>query len=688
MKKLRRRLSGALFALAGSGIPAAAALTPTDWAYQQSLNAGAPGLIKVVVPAATYFNAQPALADLRVVNSAGQEVSYLLETPKSRRELDAAAQSRAVQPEIKWGVTEMGLTQVVVTTGVTDALGSLDFTTSAPYFLFAAHVEILSTDEKGWESLGPAFPLFRHFGAEQLRLPLGRRTARAIRMTFDESFQSPGDFKAHLWLAPRAELPTPAPVATEIVRREEFSGETVLTVRLPGNHLPLSGLSLDTPDSLFMRRVTVSVRKAVNDIPTEALIGGATIYRIELKGAPVRSELAVPVEAPSGQEIMVHIHNGDSPPLAISKVEAEMLPATLFFLAQTGGQYRLLSGNPRASAVHYDLAAFAGEFHRVEAAVGVPGNIEAVPNHPAVASTGEDPLPELSATGALIETTPWRISRAVQVSRVGVQELELDPAVLAHSQTSLDDLRLVRNGNQIPYVIERTNLYRSVAVTPTLDPDAARPTVSRWKIVLPHDRLPFHRLVLTSSTALFQRHFRFYEKRQPDGGSAYESTFVQGDWSRLPGPGVPASGVFYFAGGDPTMVGASIDRTPPDLQARLESDTLWFETDNGDNPPVVLTSAKILYPVIRLVFKIDATDGITLIYGNRAVIAPNYDLRLVAERLLTSSRNSAGLSAEDPNASRHFIPGRNAGIYFWAALGAVVVVLLVIVARLLPKPAG
>jgi hypothetical protein len=122
----------------------------------------------------------------------------------------------------------------------------------------------------------------------------------------------------------------------------------------------------------------------------------------------------------------------------------------------------------------------------------------------------------------------------------------------------------------------------------------------------------------------------------------------------------------------------------------MSTDTLWVETDNGDNPAIALGTAQAVYPVVRLVFKVAETDGFALAYGNRAANAPRYDLGLVAGRLLTSSRATSRIWAptrRSPGARNPFA-GINGGVVFWGALALVVAALLVTVARLLPKPPG
>jgi hypothetical protein len=337
-------------------------------------------------------------------------------------------------------------------------------------------------------------------------------------------------------------------------------------------------------------------------------------------------------------------------------------------MAPAAGRYLLLSGNPQAGAPHYDLAAFAGEMRGATAAVAVPGDVEDMPGYHERETLGAPPLPDVPLAGAPLDAKEWTFRRSVQIAGPGVQELELDPEALAKASPDLGDLRLLREGNQIPYVLELPTLARSLNLSPEASPDPKRPTLSVWILRLPRAGLPLRSVVLTSSTSLFQRQFRIYEKLTTQDGSPYDNVLASGLWIRTPEPGVPENRVFG-------------------LQERMRTETLWIETDNGDNPAIALGAAQVIYPVARLVFKVAETDGFALAYGNASAGAPRYDLSLVAVRLLTSSRNEAHLGAgEEATAARNPFAGMNGGYVFWGALALVVVVLLVVVARMLPKP--
>jgi hypothetical protein len=671
MKKLPRPSRSRLFlllAIAGT-VRVFGAITPTEWQHRQALDVSVPGLTKVPLPPATFDAAQPGLADLRVIDAAGQETPYLLDRDLSYRD-SSLAPAKAVLPKSYRVTLGAESTELLIETGTDAKLDVLALETVVPYFLKAAHVDI-SGDGTTWQSLGPAVPIFRQFGAEQLQVSLGRRTAAFVRITLDDVHTRPAAFTgATLQPAPTRAAPPPLiPLGAEIARRDEFAGETVLTIMLTGGHVPLAALTVSAKDPLFMRRVTVAVRDVRGAESTERVIGSGTVYRVALEGSPVQSQLTLPLDfSPPARELLVHIHNGDSPPLALDGVQAQQHPVNLLFMATSAGAHGLLSGNAQATAPHYDLAAFASEMRAATAATVMPGPQEDMPNYHPRESLATAPMPDIPLTGAPLDTKEWSERRAIQIERTGVQELELDPEALAKSRPDLGDLRLMRSGNQIPYVLEQPGLARSLPFNPVATPDPKRPAVSVWRIALPYANLPLRRLVLTSTTPLFQRQFRIYEKLINADGGAYENMLTSGAWSRTPDPGAPETRAF-------------------DLPDRVRADALWIETDNGDNPAIALGTVQAIYPVARLVFKVVETDGFTLIYGNPRASAPRYDLSLVATKLLTSARNAARLAAGEATPSkRSSSTGINGGVIFWGALGLVVVVLLVVVAKLLPKP--
>jgi hypothetical protein len=144
---------------------------------------------------------------------------------------------------------------------------------------------------------------------------------------------------------------------------------------------------------------------------------------------------------------------------------------------------------------------------------------------------------------------------------------------------------------------------------------------------------------------------------------------------------------------------ATWDQTPDapkrdlvlELNARPKSDTLFLETDNGDNPAIELRDFRGYYPATRVIFKAtpDPAPPTWLYYGTLDATAPSYDLTLVAGELLKADRSTVAAGAEEnlspkPSFAGQTLTGSTRYI-FWGALALVVIVLLAIMSRFLPK---
>ena len=667
MRKLRRRnlnasVITALFFLAALGV--VRALEVTEWKNRQPLTVERAGVLKLALPPETLGLARPGLEDLRLLDPAGREVPFVftLPAPPAPAVTRAPASFRATLTD--------STTRLLLETGTTTPLEVVTLATPAPGFLKAARLEI-STDGKQWEILADRAALFRQFGAEQLRFELKRRTASHLRVTIDDTRSRPVPFTgATLQFAGATPPDVTAAIAVRIVRREEFAGESALTLDLGGAHVPLAALEFATAEPLFARTMTFAARELRDETAVERTLATGSVWRVAAEGVPATARLDVPVHftAPS-RELLVHIANGDSPPLAIDSITVRQRPLWFVFRAAEPGTYTFLTGNSQCAAPRYDLASLATALRDTPPSGLVPG--------PAAPNPGfhtPDALADTPLLGAALDPTPWGFRKPVQLAAAGVQQLELDLDVLARAQPAFADLRLVRDGAQVPYLLERPALSRTspLAIMPANDPK--RPQFSRWQIKLPRASLPVTRITFTSSTALFQRHLRLFEIVADERrGETIERPLGDAEWSHTPGNARPLTLSFY---------------SPP------ATDTFFLETDNGDNPPIALASASAAYPVARLLFKtepaLSPSNGVALYYGNRAAAAPRYDLALVAGQILAAEKSVALLGPEEKSRADGWgagaLAGSRAGYLFWGVLGLVVVGLLVVVAKLLPKP--
>lgn len=627
----------------------------SNWQYRQEFELSAPGLVKLSLPAETLDVARPDLADLRLADEAGAEVPYRLEQPQPAGLL--------VQPARSFHVVLRPETTVIrLETGLAQPLGGVTLITPAREFIKAVRVEG-STDGQQWKELVTGQPIFRQpAGASQLRIALPRGVWPWLQLTVDDRASPPVPFTGAEVEAAEAEPAPTEPVPVRIAQRIETPGETRLVLDLGAAHLRLAELSLDSAEPLFRRPVTLSVRQVQDNVVRERVLATNTVYRVALPGQPPAACLAVPLDlAVPSRELVLTVHNGDSPPLQIRGVQVRRRPVYLVFLATGPGRFQLFSGHPLCPAPRYDVAGQSLDLSRAPLV-----SARLSPALPNPAYQPADRLPQVQDTGPVVDVAGWRYRKPVQLERPGVQHLELDLEVLAQAQSTLADLRLVRAGRQVPYVIERTWLTRPVKPEVSGADDPKQPQISRWRLKLPQPRLPVRWLSCASATPLFRRHLVLYEEPTDERGGRYRRTLGRAWWEKSPERPVQ------------TLTLA--------LELAPETDTLWLETHNEDNPAIVLTDFELAYPVTRLLFKTSATNETWLYYGQPQAAPPRYDLSLVADQLLRAEQFRATLGPQQPLKKPAWTEATRGGLLLWIVLGLVVVALLLLISRLMPKP--
>ena len=635
-------------------VPAA---TLSDWPNRQELSVPAAGLIKLNLPVETLDAALPGLDDLRILDAAGQEVAYAIARPRPGGKVVRAAKSFRV-------TLNNNTTVVVIETGLALPLESVALDTPAGSFIKAVHIEG-STDQQAWQSLAAGQPIFRRGGATQLHLPLPAAAVWPyLRCTVNDQRSEAIPFTGATVYSADPEPVSSEPLPVVISERIENPGQTRLTLNLGAANLNVSSLQFDTTDPLFTRNVTLAVKQVSENAIREQTIAEGVIYRVEIDGQPASSRLSVPVEQliPT-RELVVLIQNDDSPPLPITGVTALRRPVHAVFMARQAGAFALLTGNRRATAPRYDLGALGGNFKNVPVSPLKPAALAANPQFRA-----PEALPEITDTGAALDVAAWKYRKPVKLTRAGVQQVELDLDVLAHAQPGFSDLRFVRDGKQAPYILEHTSITRPLALKVAAANDPKKPKETRWSLTLPQRGLPVNRLVCETTTPLFKRDLRIYEMAADDRGREYEHYLGNASWTQTP------------------------DRKSKQFTLHLSSspttDTLFLVTDNGDNPPIELANFQSYYPVSRVLLKSSSTTPINLYYGNRQVGAPSYDLSLVAPQLLSADKTPAALGTEEQLKKSSWSeegPHGQGGVIFWSVLSVVVVALLFLISRLLPK---
>ncbi|PYK30327.1 MAG: hypothetical protein DME57_07155, partial [Verrucomicrobia bacterium] len=440
---------------------------------------------------------------------------------------------------------------------------------------------------------------------------------------------------------------------------------TRLDVGLGAANQTLASLHLETNEPLFTRAVTLATPELSDDGVRERTLAESVIYRVNVNGKN-ETHLEIPLELQvASRELLVLVHNEDSPPLSINAVRIDRRSVRLIFFAHQAGRYSLLSGNSHATAPRYDLSALSEKLKNASANEIVPSPITANPNYKA-----PEALAAVALRGAKIDIDKWKFRKPLLFTQNGVQQVELDPELLAHALPDQRDVRLIRDERQIPFLLERTSISRRINLNGAPANDAKKPSWSRWSIKLPQAALPVTRIVCASPSPLFDREMRLWEQVTDERGDQYPGELGHATWDQTP---------------------TSRHDLVVDLKARPQSDTFFLETDNGDNPAIELRDFRAYYPATRVLFKAapDSTKPIWIYYGNHEAIAPHYDLNLVASELLRAERIPITASAEENvSGSRERVAQTLTGsvrYIFWGALAVVVIALLAIMSRFLPK---
>jgi len=635
------------------------AFEPNEWRNTQTLDIPAAGLVHVNLPATTLDAAQPGLEDLRIVDSNGNQVPYLIE----RLLPDAESMIRPAQFR---STIENGATHLNLKTGTSAPIVGVTLETPATRFMKAVDVEG-SHDGMTWTKLAGGDSLFQSpNGATKLRVSLPEGAWEFLRVTIDDLGSSPMPFTGAQLHKARTTAPAEA-VPVTIKTRDESPGTTRLALDLGAANLTLGSLRIESNEPVFTRAVTLAVPEVGDDGIRESNIADAVIYRVNVNGKN-EAHLEIPLESEiHTHELFVLIRNEDSPPLSIDTVRADRRLVRLTFFANQPGRYSLLSGNTQCAAPRYDLSALSGKLKNATATDVVPSALVSNPNY-----RPPEALAAVTLTGAQLDVAKWKFRKLLPLTQSSVQQVELDPELLARSQPDQRDIRIVRGEYQLPFLFERTSLSRPISLSAAAANDPKKPAFSRWALKLPQPGLPMTRLVCTSSSPLFHRQMRLWEEVTDERGDKFASDLGRATWDQTPNS--PKRDLII------------------ELNARPQSDTLFLETDNGDNPAIELRDFRGYYPVTRVVFEAtpDPAQPVWLYYGNLDATAPHYDLTLVAGELLKAERTAVNAGTQENLSSKASFVGQtltgSTRYIFWGALALVVIVLLAIMLRFLPKP--
>ncbi len=645
------------FAFLGIFFPLSTAISsslPEEWKNVQEATVSSAGLLKFSIPVTTLDAARPNLEDLRIFDSDGNEVPYVIEQPRHRDRAGAKAFHALIERQT---------TIVYVETGISQPIDALEFHTYTPAFIKSVQLEG-SEDGIHWKVLVKGQPIYRQAdGTSQLRISFPAGARKFLRAIIDDTRAEPiAIYGINLRIVPK---PIPVEeIVVKILERSESPGQTRIVLDLGAANLTLAAIHLETPELVFQRKVTAAVQQISKNEIRESIIASDTIERVNAQEELAPAHFLFPSDIRNtSRKVLLLIDNKASPPLTITAIKAMRRPVYLVFVAKKAGTYSIMTGNNSYEAPSYDLAALGSSLVN---AILIAPEIKPLAKNPAFRRP--EALPEISRLGTPLDVSDWRYRKKMRIGVEGVQESELDLEILSHAQASLYDLRLMDQSSQIPYVIERTSIAKWITAQGSQANDPQKPSFTRLKFKLPYRSLPLIGLQCTPKTAVFQRSVTVYELVPDERGNEIQRNLGEAVWTQT-------------LEQKQTMLTVSL--TPP------STNFVFLEINNRDNPSIQLEDFQFCYNVTRLLFKAMSGMEPFLYYGNPVAASPEYDIRLVAPQLLAAERSIAKLDAEkvlkEPSVREKYMGTRTSNIIFWIALVLVVLVLFLIISRLLPK---
>jgi Protein of unknown function (DUF3999) len=637
--------------------------------FERPLTPGAPGPNRASIDVPLLAGAAPVETDavgnwtagpkdLRLYDTSGMEIPYLLVAPPAQRERWRRANiAGAIAPTKVSSGFEADLGESVV-------VDRLRISGLPAPFLKRVQLEG-SADRQRWVLLSNQATLF-DLPDEKLRLDdieFAPGSFRYFRVSWDDRSSArmplPATVEARILppTAPAEPLRLPIP----FTRRASEPGRSRFGLRLPAGHLPIRAVTLEVRSDHLLRAARITEGRLTGGEVKSATIGEKTL-RLARRGDAVASDLRIEIARPSEAELELVTEDGDNPPLDLAQVVAQFTPLPYIYLeVPNAAPIEARYGNAAIQTPRYDLEAMRGSLSKVSPALASWEEPE-----PAVAASaepaGQSPVP---ITGPAIVAADFRYSRQINRTRGGLQTLPLDAAVLAHSR-NLIDIRLVDDkGRQVPYLVEKRDEPLEVPLR-AVPAASAPPQTSRYSIALPYSGLPDSRLVLETNSRVFDRtvDVSVPSADERDRRDSLETAIASTEWKHS----------------DPEIrtLPLTIDLPPQ------RGNALTLTIHEGDNPPLPIQSVRFLLPSYRLRFFAADRSALRLIYGNPTIAAPQYDLALVAPRVLGAPAQSVTASPETAKTAQGAGSPTEVRV-FWGAVIAAAVVLFALLGRLITK---
>lgn len=494
---------------------------------------------------------------------------------------------------------------------------------------------------------------------------------RYVRVLWNDANSGRVPLPARVFARAASGLPPISETSADVPfeRRPSEPGRSRYRVQLPGARLPIVALVLDVAPGHVFRAASVFESRFAGTEAAPVALGSGTLVRVLRADASAES-LRVTIAPPAEAELDLIVEDGNNPPLDLRRASVVFAELPWIYFEASSPAIVVRYGDPAAAAPTYDLEAARASIDLSRTPEGRWGAARPL----AGGSAPSGPAPAISA-GATLEGE-FRYSRTIAAAdHPGLAALPLDAAALGHSQgptSRFADVRIADGANkQVPYLLERRGEPLAVDLTlasassqaPALPP-ANGGSRSVYRIALPERRLPAGSLSVETSARVFQR-------------SVQVGVVRPADWNRREASFDALTSTTWRHTDEQAVAPALTLQLGP-----MDATELWLVVDEGDNAPLPLSRARLLLPSYRLRFFAPQGGTLRLLYGREDLQPPRYDLSLLAPKLMGAPATEVKAGPESSRAdAAPFISPR----WFWALLGAAVIVLLGLIVRLAKK---
>lgn len=677
----RRALLGAssllVIAAAASGPAPLRSLFPSE----ADVFAEATGLARIDLPSEIVTACRPDLSDLRLVDAAGSEIPYVMETPQTvatseRASVRVEQVRREEVPRRDAAPIRKETYELSGPPRASRGEGWALVVEPAPVtFVARAHVTIDRGGGAPPETVDETvFRLASPRAVAKLGIPLGPAPASRLTVTFEH--EDP------FWLQPAFHLESSRSfgsggrlaIPLEVLSSRAEGRTTVVELARPRGIVP-AALRVASATPAFDRALTVYDEGPGRDPEP---LGQGSIFRLA-PGNGVE-DLVVPLRTARGDRLRVVVHDGDSPPLADAAFTAVLgRPAIVAPLTAAAGGRKaatLLFGGGRARRPHYDLEALrpapGGEVtgRRADAAARLydPAALRPARLGPIRTNPDFDPAPPLAFAmrpGATIDLRVFAKRRTLRLhpSPEGLARVRLAPGDLAVLRGDLADLRVAdADSRQWPYLLDRDAA--DVVIPLTIAGTTSRSHATTYRLEPSTGPVALDRVVLDPGAPFVDRAFRL----TGEGKDGATTTLAQGRLVRNADSYGP--------------VAVDVART---RVRRLE-----LVVEDGDDAPLTFRSIEGRVPVPDLYLA--APAGTYALYlGEPDARAPRYELDRAREVVLAvrAENNRPGPLEDNPDFSAGARLTRGAGrqrTLLWGALIAAVAALAGLTLYLARRP--